>query len=361
MKLKKTDFQRNLLAWYDENKKNLPWRNDTEPYHIWISEIMSQQTQVETVIPYYLRFMTKYPTIADLANANDDELLKIWEGLGYYSRARNLKIAANQIMTEFDGKFPSDLTAIKSLKGIGPYTAAAISSISFGQAEPAIDGNLLRVTARIFQLSDDIANQKSRKVFDEKLRELISQNRPGDFNQALMDIGSTVCTPKIAKCEICPLTTFCQAFANGNPLDFPVKSKKIKVKNLFYAAYVVKNSLGEYYFEKRAETGLLANMWIFPLVEISKADFEQFASGQKAPELLTNLPDTLSKLTLVGQIKHVFSHQKWHIVIFDGQPEENFIQENELTENQIWLSNLTEIPLAGPTVKMLELLENDKM
>ncbi|MGL5343022.1 MAG: A/G-specific adenine glycosylase, partial [Lactococcus garvieae] len=182
-------FQQDLLGWYNIHKKPLPWRKNTEAYSVWISEIMSQQTQVETVMPYYLRFMEKYPKIEDLAVADDDELLKLWEGLGYYSRARNLKIAAQQVMTEFQGQFPDALKDIQSLQGIGPYTAAAIASISFGLPEPAIDGNLMRVTSRLFEIDADISKAASRKIFDEKLRELISEDHPGDFNQALMDIG----------------------------------------------------------------------------------------------------------------------------------------------------------------------------
>lgn len=173
------EFQQDLLSWYDDNKKPLPWRKTTEPYKIWISEIMSQQTQVETVMPYYERFMKKYPTIETLAQADDAELLKLWEGLGYYSRARNLKIAAQEVVDKYNGKFPDNLADILSLKGIGPYTAAAIASISFGLAEPAIDGNLMRVTSRLFELDCDISKSSSRKIFDGYLRKLISKKRPG--------------------------------------------------------------------------------------------------------------------------------------------------------------------------------------
>lgn len=354
----KEEFQNSLLDWYDANKKALPWRKTTEPYKIWISEIMSQQTQVETVMPYYARFMAKYPTLEDLAAADDDELLKLWEGLGYYSRARNLKIAANEVMTAFGGEFPSELKAIQSLKGIGPYTAAAIASISFGLPEPAIDGNLLRVTSRLFELEDDISIPKSRKVFDEKLRSLISEERPGDFNQALMDIGSMVCTPKIANCELCPLADFCQAKKTGKQLDFPIKSKKLKQKELYYAAFALQNSLGEHYLEKRPATGLLANMWTFPLVEITKSEYEQILSGE-AVKKLPQLPETISKTQYINNLKHVFSHQKWNIAIIKAVPEENFeVAERFLDENKQWLADMTTIPLAGPQVKMFELLKN---
>lgn len=349
-------FQKSLLGWYHKNKKPLPWRETVNPYHIWISEIMSQQTQVETVIPYYERFLASYPDIKSLAKADDVELLKLWEGLGYYSRARNLKLAAQQIMTDFDGKFPSELKDILSLKGIGPYTAAAIASISFGQAEPAIDGNLMRVTSRLFELDTDISKANSRKVFHENLKDLISKEEPGNFNQGLMDLGSLVCTPKIAKCEVCPLMNFCQAYENGTQLNFPVKTKKIKQKDLYFAAFALQNSMGEYYLEKRPSEGLLANMWLFPMIDLSKEEFEKARTEgliSKFPEL----PESISRAEYIGEYKHIFSHQKWHIAIIKALPEEKFeVAENFLSSENGWFSSLSEIPLAGPQVKMFEIL-----
>ena len=349
-------FQQDLLGWYNIHKKPLPWRKNTEAYSVWISEIMSQQTQVETVMPYYLRFMEKYPQIEDLAAADDDELLKLWEGLGYYSRARNLKIAAQQVMTEFDGQFPKQLKDIQSLQGIGPYTAAAIASISFGLPEPAIDGNLMRVTSRLFEIESDISKAASRKIFDEKLRELISEENPGDFNQALMDIGSMVCTPNIAKCEICPLAAYCQARPKGTQLKYPVKSKKIKQQHIYYNAYALKNSQGEYYLQRRPSTGLLANMWTFPMQEISK---EEFNNDRLAPP--TNVPDSISRMTKVGEITHVFSHLKWFVQIIECIPEENFsVQEEKLDENQLWvkLTDLSKVALPTPQVKMFKFFKD---
>ncbi len=244
------EFQQDLLSWYDDNKKPLPWRKTTEPYKIWISEIMSQQTQVETVMPYYERFMKKYPTIETLAQADDAELLKLWEGLGYYSRARNLKIAAQEVVDKYNGKFPDNLADILSLKGIGPYTAAAIASISFGLAEPAIDGNLMRVTSRLFELDCDISKSSSRKIFDGYLRKLISKKRPGDFNQALMDLGSLVCSPKSPKCEACPLLNYCAAAASGKQLNYPVKTKKDKTKRFVFYSLCLRKFIRRILFRK---------------------------------------------------------------------------------------------------------------
>ncbi|WP_428279010.1 A/G-specific adenine glycosylase [Lactococcus cremoris] len=316
------EFQKDLLSWYDANKKPLPWRQTTEPYKIWISEIMSQQTQVETVIPYFERFMKKYPTVESLAQADDTELLKLWEGLGYYSRARNLKIAAQEVVNEYNGKFPDNLKEILSLRGIGPYTAAAIASISFDLAEPAIDGNLMRVTSRIFELECDISKSSSRKIFDEHLRTLVSKKRPGDFNQGLMDLGSLVCSPKKPKCETCPLNKYCAAVADGKQLNYPVKTKNLKQKELYYTAFALENSLGEYYLEKRPSKGLLADMWTFPLTELSSVDFEKIITDGAISKNITmpELPESISKMEYFGNFTHIFSHQKWHIVLIKDKP-----------------------------------------
>ncbi|MCT1226808.1 A/G-specific adenine glycosylase [Lactococcus lactis] len=368
------EFQQDLLSWYDDNKKPLSWRKTTEPYKIWISEIMSQQTQVETVMPYYERFMKKYPTIETLAQADDAELLKLWEGLGYYSRARNLKIAAQEVVDKYEGKFPDNLADILSLKGIGPYTAAAIASISFGLAEPAIDGNLMRVTSRLFELDCDISKSSSRKIFDGYLRNLISKKRPGDFNQALMDLGSLVCSPKSPKCEVCPLLKYCAAAASGKQLNHPVKTKKIKQKDLYFTAFALENSLGEYYLEKRPSKGLLADMWTFPLTELSAADFEKMVTDGSVSKniIIPELPESISKMEYVANFTHIFSHQKWHLALIKLKPEETFeVADELLSEDKMWVhfdsKVLTEngqqkvtrsqIPLAGSQVKMFEILD----
>lgn len=374
------EFQKDLLSWYDANKKPLPWRQTTEPYKIWISEIMSQQTQVETVIPYFERFMKKYPTVESLAQADDTELLKLWEGLGYYSRARNLKIAAQEVVNEYNGKFPDNLKEILSLRGIGPYTAAAIASISFDLAEPAIDGNLMRVTSRIFELECDISKSSSRKIFDEHLRTLVSKKRPGDFNQGLMDLGSLVCSPKKPKCETCPLNKYCGAVADGKQLNYPVKTKNLKQKELYYTAFALENSLGEYYLEKRPSKGLLADMWTFPLTELSSVDFEKIITDGAISKNITmpELPESISKMEYFGNFTHIFSHQKWHIVLIKVKAEEKFeIADELLTADKKWvyydskklgenvvnlnqdLSKISclKLPLSGPQVKMFELLD----
>ncbi len=220
------DFQETLLAWYDAEKRDLPWRHDQDPYHVWISEIMLQQTQVQTVIPYYERFMAKFPTVADLAAAPEPELLKAWEGLGYYSRARNLKKAAIQLVTDYEGVWPKTAAELQALTGIGPYTAGAIASIAFGEVVPAIDGNAFRVFSRLLKIDADIAKPQTRKIFEAAIQPIVSPTRPGDFNQAIMDLGSSYMTAKNPDSEHSPVKTFNQAYLDGVEDQYPVKTKK---------------------------------------------------------------------------------------------------------------------------------------
>ena len=274
--LKKTlDFQKNLLSWYNSEKRNLPWRMNQDPYRIWISEIMLQQTRVDTVIPYFERFIDWFPTIEKLAQAPEDKLLKGWEGLGYYSRVRNLQVAAQEILLHYEGEMPRDLKQILTLKGIGPYTAGAILSIAFHQAVPAVDGNVMRVYSRLFCIKEDIGKPATRKIFEEKVHETISKEYPGDFNQAIMDLGSAICTPKSPQCSICPVANFCLAHQNEMTTDFPVKLKKVKAKPVYYYALIIQNEEGDYLIERRPSVGVLKNMWTFPLVEMNESEYLQ--------------------------------------------------------------------------------------
>ena len=348
-------FQQSLLSWYKKNKRPLPWRECKNPYYIWVSEVMAQQTRLETVIPYFERFIKKYPSIEALANAKDEELLKLWEGLGYYTRARNLKHAASQIMEDFKGRFPEKLEEIKKLRGVGDYTASAIASICFDLPEPAIDGNLMRVTSRLLELDVDISKSGSKKVFEEKLRERIDHKEPGDFNQALMDLGSLICTPKIVRCERCPISNFCKSYSSGTMLNFPLKRKKIKQQQLYYLAFAIRNDRNEFFVERREKEGLLAQMWIFPLKEVTKEGYKE----------VIRKGEYHSALEVEKEISHVFSHQKWHILLLKGEYEE-LEKEGEntskwnvipkaLSKNQKWLSfeELEKLPLAGPQKKMM--------
>lgn len=354
-----TDFQTIFLKWYYQNKRYLPWRTTTNPYQIWISEIMSQQTRIETVVGYYHRFMEKYPTIEALAQAEESELLKVWEGLGYYSRARNLQIAAQQVMTTFAGEFPATITEIQSLKGIGPYTAGAIGSIAFSLPEPAIDGNLMRVGSRLFGIDADIAKASSRKVFDQAFREIISTESPGDMNQAFMDLGASVCTPKQPDCNNCPLSKFCYAYKTDTQEKYPVKTKKESPKDVYYFVAVIENAVGELLIVQRPTQGLLANMWHFPLEEVSKVAFlemkekmtpqnqqgDLFLVAEEEVEPFPEFPVVWQKRHL-GEVTHVFSHLKWHLLLFYGRTKE----EIQL-ENSQWLKPLDFSQVVFPTMQ----------
>ncbi|AYJ46096.1 A/G-specific adenine glycosylase [Enterococcus casseliflavus] len=335
-------FQETFLTWYHKEKRNLPWRATNDPYAIWISEIMLQQTRVETVIGYFYRFMEQFPTIQDLAAAEEQKLLKVWEGLGYYSRARNLKAAAQQIVAEFDGEMPQSIEEIRSLKGIGPYTAGAIGSIAFGLPEPAIDGNVMRVVSRLFCIEADIAKASSRRPFDEAMRTIISPDEPGEFNQALMDLGSRICTPTTPKCEECPISQYCLAYAENRQTDFPVKSKKAKPKDVYYIAGAIEDQ-GSFLLVQRPETGLLASMWHFPLVELTKEQYEalqrtwakeeqlqlDLIAEDDALEIFPDLPVVWQKRHF-GEITHIFSHLKWHVLLFYGRKRgELTLQDSE--------------------------------
>lgn len=363
------NFQVEFLTWYQQEKRNLPWRYNHDPYRIWISEIMLQQTRVDTVIDYFYRFMEQFPTIQDLANAPEDKLLKVWEGLGYYSRARNLQAAAKQIMEEFGGQFPTTVEEIRSLKGIGPYTAGAISSIAFEIPEPAIDGNVMRVVSRLFCIEADIAKASSRNIFDEAMRKIISQDQPGDFNQAMMDLGSSICTPTSPQCELCPIQNYCQAYRENRQTAFPVKSKKQKPKDVYYVAGIIENRQQEIFLQQRPETGLLANMWLFPLEEISALRFKElqeqydpnawdlFSStlvAEDSPDFFPEQEIVWQKKVL-GEVKHVFSHLRWHILVFYGRSAEMLTLDGQWVKPK----DFPQYVFPKPQQKMLEVFENN--
>lgn len=324
-------IQKRLLAWYDKNKRVLPWRDVNNPYYTWVSEIMLQQTQVKTVIPYFLNFMAVFPTIGDLAKADDEALMNAWEGLGYYSRARNMRAAARTIVEQFAGQFPMDYDTILSLKGIGPYTAGAIVSIAFNQPYPAVDGNVLRVYSRLYAIEEDIRLPKTQRCIQEKVADTISQERPGDFNQALMDLGSQICTPKNPDCSRCPLNEMCLAYQEGKAASLPYKKPKPKPQDVYYIAMAVQ-SQSQYYVEQRPSTGLLARMKVFPLVEVSKETyqqikqeqqkmmtlFDQVAEGNGFLEHLPTDERVIWQTSPVGEVTHTFSHRKWHLLIAYG-------------------------------------------
>lgn len=369
-------LQENFLDWYDEKKRHLPWRMNTDPYRVWISEIMLQQTRVDTVIDYYYRFMEEFPTIHALATADEEKLLKVWEGLGYYSRVRNLQAAAKQMVADFAGKMPDTVEEIASLKGIGPYTTGAIASISFGLPEPAIDGNVMRVVSRLFEIEADIAKASSRKVFDEAMRKIIPKVAPGDFNQALMDLGSSVCTPKKPECPVCPLKDFCLAYKDDKMTDFPVKTKKQPPKPVYYVAAAIENSQGEFWLVQRPENGLLAKMWTFPLLEIDETHYQQLKSGFNKEEslqmeLLVAEEDKAEQVLPfeeahviwqkrhLGEVTHVFSHLKWHLLLFYGRMIEGEAPE-KMPGQWVAKDEFSKLVFPKPQQKLVEQLDKNR-
>lgn len=358
-------FRQKLLDWYDENKRDLPWRRSKNPYHIWVSEIMLQQTRVDTVIPYYERFLESFPTVESLANAPEERLLKAWEGLGYYSRVRNMQTAAQQIMNEFNGEFPSTYEGISSLKGIGPYTAGAISSIAFNLAQPAVDGNVMRVLARLFEVNHDIGNPSNRKIFQAMMEILIDPERPGDFNQALMDLGSDIDAPVNPRPEDSPVKDFSAAYQNGTMDCYPIKEPKKKPVPVYLNALVVQNAKGQFLLEKNESEKLLAGFWHFPLIEVDEFSkneelnlFNQVAepSIQLGPSPQDSFEQDYDlevewQDTHFEEVKHVFSHRKWHVRILSGQ----VVDSKEYSDKEVvWLTpeEFDLYPLAKPQQKI---------
>ncbi len=301
-----------LLDWYEQNARILPWREDPKPYYVWISEIMLQQTRVETVKTYFERFIKEFPTLRDLADAPEDKLLKMWEGLGYYNRAKNLQKTAQLVFEVFDGELPSDHNRLRALPGIGTYTARAISSIAFQNPVAAIDGNVLRVMKRAAGSYDNVMKEKVRRELEEELTRIIPKDRPGDFNQAVMELGALVCLPNGRPlCESCPLMHLCKAFHQGIQMKLPVKDekkpRKIEERTIYILEYNKRFAL-----HKRPEKGLLAGMWELPGAEGRGTirDVKNWIRDQQdkdsSDKVIFNIED-------FGVYRHVFTHIEWHM------------------------------------------------
>ena len=287
-----------LLDWYLKNKRELPWRRDKDPYHVWISEIMLQQTRIEAVIDYYHRFMEKVPSIQALSEISEDELLKLWEGLGYYSRARNLKKAACMIMDKYHGEFPKNYHDVLSLPGIGEYTAGAISSICFNLPEVAIDGNVMRVYCRVTDSDLDISDLKVKKEIGEKVKAILPKES-GDFNQGIMELGEVICIPGgVPKCEICPLRFHCMSHVNHRETLIPRKIVKKEKLEEEYTLFLIKYK-NTYALRKRGD-GLLKNMWEFP-------NENGFLTMEEVKGKIKNIKSIQSCITNT----HIFTHKKW--------------------------------------------------
>ena len=362
-------FRKALLDWYDANKRDLPWRRTSDPYAIWVSEIMLQQTRVDTVIPYYESFLHRLPTIEDLAQAPEEVLLKVWEGLGYYSRVRNMQKAAQQMVADFGGKFPETHEEILTLKGIGPYTAGAIASIAFQLPEPAVDGNVMRVLSRLFEVDYDIGVPANRKIFQAMMEILIDPVRPGDFNQALMDLGSDIEAPVNPRPEESPVKEFSAAYRNGTMDKYPIKAPKKKPIPVYFKGFVIRNEKNQFLLEKNQNAGLLSGFWSFPLLEITEPREQDLNLFQVAEEMVQENPKEIFtenyQLNVHWQhnrfptVQHIFSHRKWQIQIMEGlvlDSTEIVATDREVT----WVhpDDFHLYPFAKPQQKMWEVFQD---
>ncbi len=324
-------FSQNLTGWYHQNKRDLPWRNTNDPYKIWISEIMLQQTRVDTVIPYYEHFLEQFPTIYDLADADQQQVLKCWEGLGYYSRARNMHQAAKTVVKEFNGRIPDSYEEITSLKGVGPYTASAILSIAFQKKFAVVDGNVIRVLARYFGITDDIRSAKTKKRIQQHADELISEKKPGDFNQALMELGATVCKPGNPLCGECPLSTGCVAAASAKTDRIPYKSPSKKVPHHHIAVGLIVNNRNELLIALRPNESMLGGLWEFPG---GKQEAGESLKKTVKRELKEELGISVEIFKKFDELKHAYSHFKitmhaYWCKIHSGEPAPKSSQKIE--------------------------------
>jgi A/G-specific adenine glycosylase len=306
-------FSKTLIQWYLQNKRDLPWRNDINPYTIWLSEIMLQQTRVAQGLPYFLRFTSAFPTVFDLANAEEEEVLKLWQGLGYYSRARNLHKTAKQIAFEFNGEFPKNYSELLHLKGIGDYTAAAIASFAYNENVPVVDGNVFRVLSRYFDVETNIASSGAKKEFTHLAAELLPKGQANIFNQAIMEFGALQCVPKNPDCGNCIFNDSCLALQKKKVAQLPVKSKKTKVTNRYFNYLVFSDETNKTIICKRIQKGIWHNLYEFPLLETEKAESDIAVLNLiKNQSFVTN---AVQEVTLFNSIAigHKLSHQ--HLTI----------------------------------------------
>lgn len=332
-----------LLRWFDQNKRELPWRRDTEPYHVWISEIMLQQTRIEAVMRYYTRFMEALPDVKSLSEVDDDILMKLWEGLGYYSRARNLKKAAQTIMRDYGGQFPTTYAELKKLSGIGEYTAGAIASICFDEKTPAVDGNVLRVITRLIGSRDNVLLPETKKAVSAMLLPIIPQ-RAGAFNEALMELGELICLPNGAPlCADCPLSSHCTAYRENLTAEIPVRVKKMKRKRADKTVFLIYAPDGRIAIEKRPDTGLLSGLYQLP-------NIDGFHDDDTLIGELQDMQITPISLAFLKDAKHVFTHIDWYMKGYR-------VEVKEVNDRFLWVTNAelqTAYPLPTAFKKLLD-------
>lgn len=354
-----TDLQQALLRWYDENRRDLPWRRERDPYRIWVSEIMLQQTRVDTVIPYYERFLARFPDAATLAAAADDDVLTAWAGLGYYRRARQLHAGVREVVARYGGAVPSEPDELARLPGIGPYTAGAIASIAFNRPVPAVDGNVMRVLSRLFRLRDDVRQASARRRFEEVAASLVPVDRPGDFNQALMELGALICIPGRPRCAGCPVQSHCEAYAAGEQTELPVRSRPPAPQEHELACAIIEAD-GRLFVERRPPDGLLASLWQFPTVELRPGETPAAAVVRR---LAAAFGWAVEPSQQSVRHTHTFTHRRWRLVgigcrlpTADGVEAADIAASSDDAPAHRWVTaaELAALPLAGPHRRIWE-------
>jgi A/G-specific adenine glycosylase len=345
-----------LLRWYDANHRDLPWRRRSDAYAIWLSEAMLQQTRVETVIPYYQRFLSRFPDVQALADADSEMVYEMWAGLGYYSRARNLHATAKVVAHEMEGEFPGDAEELRRLPGIGRYTAGAIASIAFDRPEPLVDGNVARVFARLFGVREDIAGKAVVERLWETAADLAEGPRPGDLNQALMELGATICTPRGPRCMACPVARACDARAQGDAESLPVKTRKKPPRPMRSAAAWIERR-GKVLAVRRPEGGLLGGLWELPGGELI-GDEDAERGLKKRVEEQVGL--RIHGLERSGEVEHVFTHRLMRLAIFRCDTSDGRVRAKGLDGHR-WIApvGFERLAQGAPTRKALALLAAD--
>lgn len=332
-------MQKQLIQWYQQNKRDFPWRKDQDPYHIWISEIMLQQTTTETVIPYYIHFLEVFPTIEKLASASLEEVYKIWEGLGYYRRAKHLHESAQIIVDKYDGQFPREYDEILALKGIGSYTAGAISSIAYGKPVPAVDGNVLRIMSRYYLIKENIVELKIQKQIFKIVQELIQGHDASAFNQGLMDLGATICRPVHPQCSICPIQKKCQAYRYNQQEVLPISIKKIKKQEIGFITGIITYQ-NKFLLIQNPPGGLLENLYGFIQYDV-ESPYSFITSFQE------NYQQELKIHSYIKDIKHVFTHRTWFMHVY------HFTLNHEI-KGMYTLEEIQSLPLSTAHLKVLK-------
>ncbi|WP_461448815.1 A/G-specific adenine glycosylase [Mucilaginibacter sp.] len=319
------NFADELVQWYLNNKRDLPWRNTTDAYVIWLSEIILQQTRVEQGRPYFHRFLDKYPTVSEFAVADEDDILKLWQGLGYYSRGRNMLKTAREVVELYNGAFPQQYNNLIKLKGIGEYTASAIASFSANEAKAVVDGNVYRVLARYFGINEPINSNKGKKDFQAIANEILNHNHPGLHNQAMMEFGAMLCKPKNPACGICPVNTGCFAFKHNATAALPVKLKTVKVRERFFNYFLIINN-EEILLKKRDEKDIWANMYDLPMIETNQ--LISLNSIVVMPETIAYFGNAIDIQDVSPVYKHILTHQRLYVRFITIQPQVLKIQQN---------------------------------